>query len=89
MNASPIPTVNHHADHPGFAGVIGLLCGLFFLAKGRANARLAVDIASVGASDHVVDVGCAQALPSGQPPAAGHAAPASTRHRSCCGWHAR
>jgi ubiquinone/menaquinone biosynthesis C-methylase UbiE len=58
MNASPATTVNHHADHPGFAGATGLLCGLFFLAIGRAKARLAVDIASVSATDRVVDIGC-------------------------------
>lgn len=51
-------TVNHHADHPGFAGVTGLLFGLVFLAIGRAKARLAVEIASVTASDRVVDIGC-------------------------------
>jgi ubiquinone/menaquinone biosynthesis C-methylase UbiE len=58
MNFSPTTTVNHHADHPGFAGATGLLCGLLFLAIGRRNARLAVDIASVSATDHVVDIGC-------------------------------
>jgi ubiquinone/menaquinone biosynthesis C-methylase UbiE len=58
MNVSPTQTVNHHADHPGFAGVTGLLCGLLFLAIGRAKARLAVDIASVSATDRVVDIGC-------------------------------
>jgi ubiquinone/menaquinone biosynthesis C-methylase UbiE len=58
MNVSPARAVNHHADFPGFAGVSGLLCGLLFLAIGRANARLAVDIASVSASDRVVDIGC-------------------------------
>ena len=58
MNVSPTRTVNHHADHPGFAGATGLLCGLLFLAIGRANARLAVDIASVSSTDRVVDIGC-------------------------------
>ena len=57
MNVSQV-TVNHHADHPGFAGAAGLLCAVVFLAKGRANARLAVDIASVSATDRVVDIGC-------------------------------
>jgi ubiquinone/menaquinone biosynthesis C-methylase UbiE len=54
----PTRTVNHHAEIPGFAGVTGLLAGLLFLAIGRANARLAVDIASVSATDRVVDIGC-------------------------------
>lgn len=57
MNGSQV-TVNHHADHPGFAGVTGLLFGLMFLAIGRAKARLAVEIASVTATDRVVDIGC-------------------------------
>jgi ubiquinone/menaquinone biosynthesis C-methylase UbiE len=58
MNVSPTRTVNHHADHPGFAGVTGLLGSLLFLAIGRTNAQLAVDIASVSATDHVLDIGC-------------------------------
>jgi ubiquinone/menaquinone biosynthesis C-methylase UbiE len=58
MDAAPAQAVNHHADYPGFAGVAGLLGGLLFLAIGRTNARLAVDIASVSATDHVVDIGC-------------------------------
>jgi ubiquinone/menaquinone biosynthesis C-methylase UbiE len=58
MNAAPTTTVNHHADYPGFAGATGLLSGLLFLAIGRAKARLAVDIASVSATDRVVDIGC-------------------------------
>ncbi|WP_051289199.1 class I SAM-dependent methyltransferase [Mycobacterium sp. URHD0025] len=56
MNAGR--AINHHADHPGFAGVGGVLCGLLFLMVGRAKARLASDIAQVSAADHVVDVGC-------------------------------
>ena len=55
--ASPQP-VNHHADHPGFAGIGGVLCGLVFLLVGRANARLAVALARPAAGDHVVDIGC-------------------------------
>jgi ubiquinone/menaquinone biosynthesis C-methylase UbiE len=58
MNVSPPQTVNHHADHPGFGGVTGLLCSALFLALGRAKARLALDIASVSATDRVVDIGC-------------------------------
>nr|MDT0523936.1 class I SAM-dependent methyltransferase [Streptomyces sp. DSM 41633] len=50
--------INHHADHPGFAGVTGVLCGLAFLLVGRAKARLAADTAQLSSADHVVDVGC-------------------------------
>ncbi len=49
---------NHHGDHPGFAGVTGVLAGLtMVLGRGRI-ARLACDLAAVTADDHVVDVGC-------------------------------
>lgn len=51
-------TVNHHAGHPGFAGVTGLLVGLAMSVMGRAVARLAVDLAAVSGADRVVDVGC-------------------------------
>lgn len=50
--------VNHHADHPGFAGPMGLLIAVALLFMGRTNARRAVDLAGVTAADHVVDVGC-------------------------------
>ena len=52
------PTPNHHADHPGFAGVTGLLAGLGMLVRGRGYARLAVDLASVSDADRIVDIGC-------------------------------
>lgn len=55
---APDIAVNHHADHPGFAGVTGTFFGLVMLIAGRRNARLAVDVAAVTAADHVVDVGC-------------------------------
>lgn len=50
--------VNHHAGHPGFAGVRGFLVGLVMSVMGRAVARLAVDLAAVSDADRVVDVGC-------------------------------
>ncbi|PZS37897.1 MAG: SAM-dependent methyltransferase, partial [Pseudonocardiales bacterium] len=50
--------VNHHADHPGFAGVTGLLVGLIMSLTGGAAARLAADLTSVSTADRVVDVGC-------------------------------
>ena len=57
-DASAGMPVNHHADHPRFAGVSGSLFGLLFLLTGGANARLATDLARVSAADHVVDIGC-------------------------------
>ncbi len=50
--------INHHAGHPGFAGVTGLVAGLTMTVAGGAVARLAADLAAVSAADHVVDVGC-------------------------------
>jgi ubiquinone/menaquinone biosynthesis C-methylase UbiE len=50
--------VNHHADHPGFAGLMGVCVGLALLAMGRASARLAADLTAVSAGDIVVDIGC-------------------------------
>ena len=58
MTDSPIPAVNHHADHPGFTGVIGLVAGLGMLVMGRGYIRMAVDLASVSDADRVVDIGC-------------------------------
>ncbi|MGH3988763.1 MAG: class I SAM-dependent methyltransferase, partial [Pseudonocardiaceae bacterium] len=51
-------TVNHHADHPGFAGVTGLLAGLTMILGRGAVARLTADLAAVSDADRVVDVGC-------------------------------
>ena len=82
-------TVNHHADHPGFAGAAGLLCAVVFLAKERANARPAVDIASVAATDRVVDIGCGPGVAVKAAARRGARERASTRHRSCCGWLGR
>ena len=58
MTDSPTPAVNHHADHPGFAGMTGLVVGVGMLVMGRGNGRLAVDLASVSDADRVVDIGC-------------------------------
>ncbi len=54
----PSAAINHHADHPGFSGITGVLCGLAFLLVGRKKARLAADTAQVSSQDHIVDVGC-------------------------------
>src|ERR1700756_6056112 len=58
MDDSPLPVVNHHADHEGFGGVIGLVTALAILSMGRGNARLAVEHAAVSDADRVVDIGC-------------------------------
>lgn len=58
MTDTPTSIVNHHADHEGFSGVIGLVAALGMLARGRGNARFAADLASVSDTDRVVDVGC-------------------------------
>ncbi|GLV52062.1 hypothetical protein TBS_26290 [Thermobispora bispora] len=58
MSAADVLPVNHHADHPGFSGVIGTVIGLIFLLAGRPTARLAADLAAVGPGDRVADIGC-------------------------------
>jgi ubiquinone/menaquinone biosynthesis C-methylase UbiE len=50
--------VNHHAGHPGFAGITGLVAGVCMIVTGGPVARLASDVASVSDVDHVVDLGC-------------------------------
>jgi ubiquinone/menaquinone biosynthesis C-methylase UbiE len=56
MPVSPAP--NHHAHHPGFRGVPGLVAALSFTVARGGTARLAADLTEVGAGDRVVDVGC-------------------------------
>jgi ubiquinone/menaquinone biosynthesis C-methylase UbiE len=51
-------TTNHHANHPGFAGVSGLLAGLVMNVMGGSTARLVADLAELSAADRVIDVGC-------------------------------
>ena len=49
---------NHHAHHPGFRGLSGLLAAASMTVGRQANAALAIDLAELDASDHVVDIGC-------------------------------
>ena len=49
---------NHHRDHPGFAGISGLLAALTFSVGRGRDADLAARIAELRAGDTVVDVGC-------------------------------
>jgi SAM-dependent methyltransferase len=53
-----IDPVNHHAGHPDFAGMTGLLAGLAMIVAGSTTAQLVTDLAAVSDADNVVDVGC-------------------------------
>jgi len=56
--AEPPSSPNHHADHPGFAGVTGLLAALSMAFGRKSDARLAVRLSDLRAGDTVVDIGC-------------------------------
>jgi ubiquinone/menaquinone biosynthesis C-methylase UbiE len=49
---------NHHADHPGFHGVGGLVAAFGFNVGRDGDAELAVRLAGVTIGDDVVDIGC-------------------------------
>jgi len=49
---------NHHADHPGFRGVSGLVAALSMAIGRQGDARLAVRLSGLQRGQHVVDVGC-------------------------------
>ena len=48
---------NHHADHPGFSGLSGLVAAVAFTRGRDADATLAIKLADLTAGDRVVDVG--------------------------------
>lgn len=59
MTETASPSVpNHHADQPGFSGIVGMLAGCAMLIGRGSVARLAAELADVDSGDHVVDVGC-------------------------------
>ena len=62
---------NHHAHHPGFSGVGGLVAALGFNIGRRADAELAVRLTGVGHGDHVVDIGCGPGVAARRAAAAG------------------
>jgi ubiquinone/menaquinone biosynthesis C-methylase UbiE len=49
---------NHHRDHPGFAGLSGLLAAATFSVGRGDDAALAIDLTSTTAGVRVVDIGC-------------------------------
>jgi ubiquinone/menaquinone biosynthesis C-methylase UbiE len=49
---------NHHADHPAFVGLRGLVAALTFSVGRGAAADLAIRLTDVGPEDDVLDVGC-------------------------------
>jgi ubiquinone/menaquinone biosynthesis C-methylase UbiE len=49
---------NHHAHHPGFAGIPGVLAALTMVAGRTGDAELAADLTELGPGDRLVDVGC-------------------------------
>ena len=48
---------NHHANHPGFSGLSGLVAAIAFTRGRDADAALAVRLAGLTAGDRLVDVG--------------------------------
>lgn len=55
-NGSVVP--NHHADHPGFAGLSGVVAAMTMAFGRRGLVRLAAELADLDTDDCVVDVGC-------------------------------
>jgi ubiquinone/menaquinone biosynthesis C-methylase UbiE len=64
MSATPTDDAtrppNHHADHPGFAGIGGVLAAICFTIGRGAAAELAIELTGTGTGtgDDVVDIGC-------------------------------
>src|SRR5260221_451385 len=48
---------NHHAGHPGFSGLGGLVAAIAFTRGRDSDAVLAIRLAELTAGDHLVDVG--------------------------------
>jgi ubiquinone/menaquinone biosynthesis C-methylase UbiE len=58
MSHTHLTAPNHHADHPGFAGVGGLVAALSMIRGRTPMARLAITLTGASAGEDVVDVGC-------------------------------
>jgi ubiquinone/menaquinone biosynthesis C-methylase UbiE len=57
---TPTPALvpNHHAHHPGFTGIRGVVAALSMAFGRDGDGRLAAQLTGVGPADRVVDVGC-------------------------------
>lgn len=49
---------NHHAHHPGFTGLSGVVAALGMAAGRGGDARLAARLSTLAPGDVVVDIGC-------------------------------
>ncbi len=49
---------NHHAHHAGFGGLTGLVAAVSMTVGREEDAALAIELARLDATDHVVDIGC-------------------------------
>jgi ubiquinone/menaquinone biosynthesis C-methylase UbiE len=49
---------NHHADHRGFSGVVGLVAALSMVVGRDGDARLAARLSNLAPGDAIVDIGC-------------------------------
>jgi ubiquinone/menaquinone biosynthesis C-methylase UbiE len=62
---------NHHADHPGFSGAFGVVAALS-MAFGRDDtADVARELAGIGPTDRLVDIGCGPGVAARRAAAAG------------------
>ncbi len=53
-----LPAANHHASHPGFSGVSGLVAAISFLFGRDRAAQVAAELADLRPDDRLVDIGC-------------------------------
>jgi ubiquinone/menaquinone biosynthesis C-methylase UbiE len=58
MSTEPTAIANHHAHHPGFAGLTGYLAAATMVLGREGDARLAERLSGLACSDVVVDIGC-------------------------------
>lgn len=57
MTTAHVPP-NHHAHHPGFSGITGVIAAVSFLHGRDHAAALATELAGLEPGDRLVDIGC-------------------------------